>query len=153
MILGMTPMSAWRLSVLGLRMPEDGRGIRARVGVVPLADNLDPDVRVDENLEVHASDFGIDRPTILERIPRLLEFANLTDRRHARTDTLPVEGLPELMQAAIQALPLTHAVALTRPLVAGMPVCDVLLHLAVLAAYGLVGLYIALILARRRLLV
>jgi lipooligosaccharide transport system permease protein len=65
----------------------------------------------------------------------------------------PVEGLPEAMQTSIQALPLTHAVALTRPLVAGMPVSDVLLHLLVLAAYGLVGLHLALILARRRLLV
>jgi len=88
MILGMTPMSTGHLSVLGLRMPEDGRAIRARVGVVPQADNLDPDFRVDENLEVHASYFGIDRDTARARIPRLLEFANLSDRRHARTDTL-----------------------------------------------------------------
>jgi lipooligosaccharide transport system ATP-binding protein len=88
MILGMTPMSAGSLSVFGLRMPEDGRAIRRRIGVVPQADNLDPDFRVDENLEVHASYFGLDAAEARARVPELLAFANLTDRRHAKTDTL-----------------------------------------------------------------
>lgn len=65
----------------------------------------------------------------------------------------PIEGLPEAMQAAISVLPLTHAVALTRPLVAGLPVGDVLLHIAVLVLYALVGFYAAVALTRRRLLV
>ncbi|WP_058556716.1 ATP-binding cassette domain-containing protein [Thiohalocapsa sp. ML1] len=88
MILGMTPMTAGSLSVFGLGMPADGRAIRRRIGVVPQADNLDPDFRVDENLEVHASYFGIDAATARARVPELLAFANLTDRRHAKTDTL-----------------------------------------------------------------
>ena len=88
MILGMTPMTAGTLSVFGLAMPQDGRAIRRRIGVVPQADNLDPDFRVDENLEVHASYFGLDAATARARVPALLEFANLTDRRHAKTETL-----------------------------------------------------------------
>lgn len=65
----------------------------------------------------------------------------------------PIEGLPPAMQAAIQVLPLTHAVALARPLVAGLPVTDVALHVAVLVLYAGAGFYLALALARRRLLV
>ncbi len=88
MILGMTPMTAGSLEVFGLPMPAQGRAIRRRIGVVPQVDNLDPDFRVDENLEVHASYFGIDAATVQARLPALLAFANLSERRHAKTDTL-----------------------------------------------------------------
>jgi lipooligosaccharide transport system permease protein len=50
-------------------------------------------------------------------------------------------------------LPLTHAVDLVRPLIAGQPVTHVTLHLAVLAAYAVTGFAIAAVLIRRRLLV
>ncbi|RRQ20984.1 ABC transporter permease [Thiohalobacter thiocyanaticus] len=65
----------------------------------------------------------------------------------------PIDSLPELMQYIVQALPLTHAVALTRPLVAGQAVTDVGLHLSVLVAYTLISYYLAVVLVRRRLLV
>lgn len=65
----------------------------------------------------------------------------------------PVDSLPELMQYIVQALPLTHAVALTRPLVAGQAVTGVGLHLSVLLAYTLISYYLAVVLVRRRLLV
>ena len=65
----------------------------------------------------------------------------------------PTSTLPEAMQGFIQLLPLTHAVALVRPLVAGQPLTDVALHLAVLLSYAVVGFYLAVVLVRRRLLV
>jgi lipooligosaccharide transport system permease protein len=65
----------------------------------------------------------------------------------------PIDTLPQAMQNAVQFLPLTHAVALTRPLLGGGAVAQPLLHLGVLAAYALVGYYIAVILVRRKLLV
>ena len=65
----------------------------------------------------------------------------------------PVAALPELVQRILYALPLVHAVQLVRPLVAGLPVSDVPLHLTVLALYGVVGYLITLRLIRRRLLV
>jgi lipooligosaccharide transport system ATP-binding protein len=88
MLLGLTPSSAGSLKVFGLPVPEQARAVRARVGSVPQADNLDPDFTVRENLEIYASYFGINRRTARERIGRLLEFAALTDRADARTDTL-----------------------------------------------------------------
>jgi lipooligosaccharide transport system permease protein len=65
----------------------------------------------------------------------------------------PTSTLPESLQQFIQVLPLTHAVALIRPLVAGLPLDAVLLPLAVLAAYALVFFYLAVLLVRRRLVV
>ena len=53
----------------------------------------------------------------------------------------------------VQILPLTHAVALARPLVTGIELSQPLLHIAVLAGYALVSFYIAVALVRRRLLV
>jgi len=65
----------------------------------------------------------------------------------------PVSSLPPALQGVVQVLPLTHAVDLIRPLVAGQPLTDVPLHLGVLAAYGLTGYLVAAKLVRRRLLV
>lgn len=65
----------------------------------------------------------------------------------------PVTSLPEVLQSLVQFLPLVHAVDLVRPLVAGQPLTQVPLHLAVLAGYALVGYFIAVMLVRRRLLV
>lgn len=65
----------------------------------------------------------------------------------------PIDTLPAAVQGFVQVLPLTHAVALARPLVVGLPVTDALLHVAVLAAYALLGFYVAVVLVRRRLMV
>jgi len=64
----------------------------------------------------------------------------------------PVSQLPAAFQALAQALPLTHAVALARPLMSGAVPSDIALHLAVLAAYAVASIYLALVLTRRRLL-
>jgi lipooligosaccharide transport system permease protein len=65
----------------------------------------------------------------------------------------PVTSLPAALQSIVQLLPLVHAVDLIRPLVAGLPLGHVPLHLAVLAGYGAAAYLIAVRLARRRLLV
>ncbi|KAA3629258.1 MAG: nodulation protein NodJ [Proteobacteria bacterium] len=64
----------------------------------------------------------------------------------------PVDTLPSVVQSVIQLLPLAHAVMLVRPLIAGLEVTNVLLHIAVMLAYAGVGYYIAVVLVRRRLL-
>jgi lipooligosaccharide transport system permease protein len=64
----------------------------------------------------------------------------------------PLTQLPAPLQAAVHALPLTHAVELARPLMQGVVPSGALLHLAVLAAYALLAFYLALVLTRRRLL-
>jgi lipooligosaccharide transport system permease protein len=64
----------------------------------------------------------------------------------------PAEQLPAAVQLVAQALPLSHAIALARPLLLGEIPHDIALHVAVLVAYGVTGFWIALGLTRRRLL-
>ena len=64
----------------------------------------------------------------------------------------PIAQLPAPIQAVTQVLPLTHAVAMARPLMSGAIPVDIVLHVGVIAAYAIVGVYVALVLTRRRLL-
>jgi lipooligosaccharide transport system permease protein len=63
----------------------------------------------------------------------------------------PLDGMPGWLQQGAQLLPLTHAIALVRPLMTGMPASNIALHLLVLLAYGLLALRIASHLIHRRL--
>ena len=62
----------------------------------------------------------------------------------------PAEQLPAPLLAVAQVLPLYHGVQIVRPLVAGAPPPDLLLHVAVLAAYDAAGYACAVHFARRR---
>jgi lipooligosaccharide transport system permease protein len=64
----------------------------------------------------------------------------------------PVATLPEFAQLIVNVLPLSHAIALIRPLVAGQLPTNVLLHSGVLFTYAVVGYVAATILIRRRLI-
>jgi lipooligosaccharide transport system ATP-binding protein len=88
MLLGVSPVTAGSLEVFGLPIGPDGRAIRARIGVVPQGDNLDPDFSVAENLRVYGRYFGIASVVLETRIAELLEFVGLTDRADARIATL-----------------------------------------------------------------
>ena len=64
----------------------------------------------------------------------------------------PLEQLPAWLQTVAQALPLTHSVALVRPLMNDAIPDAAAMHVGVIAAYAGVACYTALVLARRRLL-
>ena len=87
-MLGLTPVSAGTIRIFGESMPAAGRTVRARCGVVPQADNLDPDFTVIENLRVYARYFGLSRTEVDARIRSLLEFVELTDRADSPIATL-----------------------------------------------------------------
>src|SRR5690242_20415921 len=80
--------SAGELAILGLDPVRDGPAIRARIGVCPQLDSLDPELTVLENLTVYARYFGIGRRTARERAAELLEFVQLTERSKDRTEAL-----------------------------------------------------------------
>jgi len=86
--LGLTEPGAGDIELLGEPVPARAREARARVGVVPQLDNLDPDFTVTENLLVYSRYFGIPAGEIRARIPGLLEFAGLAGRGDARINTL-----------------------------------------------------------------
>jgi lipooligosaccharide transport system ATP-binding protein len=86
--LGLTGPDGGSIHVLGHEVPQQGREARARIGVVPQFDNLDPDFTIRENLRVFGRYFDIPDATLRERIPALLEFAGLSSRADTRIQTL-----------------------------------------------------------------
>ncbi len=80
MILGQSPPGSGTLTVFGLPVAQRIREIRARIGVVPQADNADPDFTVGENLRMYARYFGVSPAVARPRIRELLEFMELSDR-------------------------------------------------------------------------
>ena len=86
--LGLTDPDGGSVELMQRPVPGEARRARARVGVVPQMDNLDPDFTVSENLLVYGRYFGLTEHAIRERIPELLEFAGLTARAKSRIQTL-----------------------------------------------------------------
>ena len=71
-----------------LQMPRDALAIKAEIGVVTQFDSLDPDFSCLENLRVFGRYFGLGPGVMDERAPRLLEFAALTHKAHAKPGEL-----------------------------------------------------------------
>jgi lipooligosaccharide transport system ATP-binding protein len=88
MVLGQCHLSGGRLHVLGQPMPAAKKSVRARLGVVPQMDNLDPDFTVLENLLVYAAYFGLSRRAVMRRAEELLAFVELADRARTRIGEL-----------------------------------------------------------------
>jgi len=85
-----SPASGGTLRVLGLDPVMDGPRIRARLGVVPQADTLDRELRVEENLLTYARYFDMPWSIARQRTKELLEFVQLGDR--AQSDVEPLSG-------------------------------------------------------------
>ena len=86
--LGLTAPDSGAVSLNGYTIPADAQKARARVGVVPQFDNLDPDFTCAENLLVFGRYFGMQDAAIRARIPELLEFASLSSKADARISSL-----------------------------------------------------------------
>ena len=86
--LGLIGADAGTVELLGHPLPEEAEQARARVGVVPQMDNLDPDFTVRENLQIYGRYFGIAKREMAARIPALLDFAGLAGKAEATIATL-----------------------------------------------------------------
>lgn len=84
MITGQASVTSGELSVFGEPPYALARETKARIGLVPQADNLDPDVSVQENLEIYGRYFGLPDDTIAQRVPNLLAFMRLEEKADAR---------------------------------------------------------------------
>ena len=84
MLLGLVEPTAGSIELLGLPVPQQARAARARVGVVPQHDALDPDFTAAENLSVFGRYFGLSAAQARARVAPLLAFAGLSAKRDAR---------------------------------------------------------------------
>lgn len=88
LVLGTAIPSAGQLQVLGRPVPAQAGLVRAQIGLVPQADNLDPDFSVVENLFTYGRYFGLPRRKLEAQIPALLDFAALSERADAKIGDL-----------------------------------------------------------------
>jgi lipooligosaccharide transport system ATP-binding protein len=83
-----SPRTSGSLSIFGLAPDADGPTIRARIGVVPQADQLDAELTVLENLLVYGRFFDLPRSECRRRAAELLDFVQLTERAGDRVEPL-----------------------------------------------------------------
>jgi lipooligosaccharide transport system ATP-binding protein len=76
------------LKILGKDPNTHGPEIRAHLGVIPQEDNLDRELTVAENLYIYGRFFGLSRKYLSSKINELLAFAQLEDKRDAKTESL-----------------------------------------------------------------
>ncbi|MEY4451400.1 MAG: hypothetical protein RLZZ380_521 [Actinomycetota bacterium] len=88
MITSTLQRTAGELQILGKDPDKFGPEIRAHLGVVPQADNLDRQLKVWENLLVYGRYFGLSRKFLKTKIEELLAFAQLEDKRNVKTEEL-----------------------------------------------------------------
>ena len=86
--LGLSLPDGGEIELLGEPVPARAREARARIGVVPQFDNLDPDFTVEENLLVFGRYFSIPAAAVRTKVPGLLDFAGLAGRGDARISAL-----------------------------------------------------------------
>ena len=83
-----SPATSGTVSVLGMRASLNERRIRALVGVVPQENDIDPDLTVNENLELFAALFDIPKKVAKARIMEHLEFVELKERADNKIGSL-----------------------------------------------------------------
>ncbi|HUW23358.1 MAG TPA: ABC transporter ATP-binding protein [bacterium] len=83
-----SPATSGTVSVLGMRASLNERRIRALLGVVPQENDIDPDLTVNENLELFAALFDIPKKVAKARIMEHLEFVELKERADNKIDSL-----------------------------------------------------------------
>ena len=88
MIASTSMRSGGDLEILGKDPNNLGPEIRAHLGVVPQQDNLDRELKVWENLYIYGRYFGLSRKFIKNKIEELIEFAQLEEKRNAKTEEL-----------------------------------------------------------------
>lgn len=88
MIYGASPLTAGELRVLGLEVRRHARAIKRQIGVVPQETNLDPDLRVRQNLLTYGRYFDLPAGEAGRRADELLAFMELSAKAGARIDQL-----------------------------------------------------------------
>jgi lipooligosaccharide transport system ATP-binding protein len=88
MIGAVSPLTSGSLTVFGLDPDRDGAKIRARLGVVPQENMLDEELRVSDNLYIYGRYFDMSRRELSRKIPELLEFSQLMEKKDEKVDAL-----------------------------------------------------------------
>ncbi|WP_368356308.1 ATP-binding cassette domain-containing protein [Acidithiobacillus montserratensis] len=89
-IQGLTPVDGGEICIAGQTLSALGTAGRAKIGVVPQMDNLDPDFTVEENLWTYGRYFRLSKVKIRQRSAELLDFMALSS--YARQPITALSG-------------------------------------------------------------
>ena len=84
MIYCFLPLTEGELSVAGMNVSTQSRGIKGLVGVAPQEDNLDPDFTVMKNLLVYARYFDLFKEEAAKRATEQLRFFQLQEKQNVQ---------------------------------------------------------------------
>lgn len=88
-IIGATSVrTSGTLTILGKDPEVNGPQIRSHLGVVPQQDNLDSELTVSDNIFIYGRYFGLSSRFINKKIPELLEFAQLEEKKDTKVEAL-----------------------------------------------------------------
>lgn len=82
------PPTSGSIKVFGMDVFDNKSEIKARIGVMPQEDNLDPDLSVMENLIVYARYFDIPKKVSMVKAKELLDFVEMTEKRDVKITDL-----------------------------------------------------------------
>jgi ABC-2 type transport system ATP-binding protein len=88
MITTVLPLTSGRITVCGHDVVLSPDRARLAIGVVPQALTTDTELTVEENLDIYAKLYGVQRGARRSAISDLLAMVGLTDRRRAQVGTL-----------------------------------------------------------------
>jgi len=88
MMTAISPSTVGEINVLGYDVKTNPDKIKAKLGVVPQHDNLDPDLKVQQNLVTFARYFDIPAGKAKERSLEVLRFFELEEKKKSRIDEL-----------------------------------------------------------------
>jgi len=88
MLMGLVRITSGSLTVFGQPADKLPRNVKARIGLVPQEDNLDPDLSVEQNLFIYGRYFGIKKDVLATRVPQLLQFMHLEEKAKSRVNQL-----------------------------------------------------------------
>lgn len=88
MVYGMVRRSSGDLKVFGMDPSTSSREIKKRLGVVTQENALDESLTVLENMMIYAAFVGVPKSERVQRVDELLEYMNLSHKRHEAIQTL-----------------------------------------------------------------
>ena len=88
MLTMLTRPSGGKIIIGGCVLPEGEEAVKALLGIVPQHFNLDPDLTVGENLELHGRLHHVSAAERKQRIAELLDYVELREREHDKVQSL-----------------------------------------------------------------
>jgi lipooligosaccharide transport system ATP-binding protein len=88
MIYGAVIPTGGELAVAGLDVYHHEREIKRRIGVVPQENNLDDELKVEENLLIYGRYYDLPSKLVLRRAEELLDFMQLSEKAEATVEQL-----------------------------------------------------------------